>query len=108
MSVRMWCVVIVLLVGCEHSPSKPPVRAAPSDAAPAAALPFEKTAALITRADLAAKVDALAAQPRIEASHVGIGGTASAIFASWDAVRAAATPDELVLLLRHESPIVRG
>src|SRR4051812_21620536 len=99
MLVRMWCVVIAvgMSVGCEHARERPaPVtsapadaqRAAPPDASLVSAFPplrLDKTAALITRADLAAKVDVLAAQPRIEASYVGIGGSPSAIFATWDA-----------------------
>jgi hypothetical protein len=66
------------------------------------------TADLVKRPEVAALVDALAAEKVIESSHVGFGGAASDVFKKFQAIAEKATPDELAALVEHESPVVRG
>lgn len=70
--------------------------------------PLEPTRALVKRPDVAALVDALAEMKAIESSHVGAAGAKSEAFTRFERVRDAATEDEIVALLHHESPVVRG
>lgn len=105
-----------LLLSCSSSgaPATPAAPAAPTTPAapPVAKLPpappFAPTTDLVQRADLAALVDALAAERAVESSHIGAAGAPSAIYARWEAVQKAATAEELRALLRHQSPVVRG
>lgn len=53
-------------------------------------------------------VDDLAKEKSIESSHIGFAGAPSAVWAKWDAVRKAASTDELRALLGHASLVVRG
>jgi len=74
------------------SPPPPPVGPAPTFADP----------------ELARRVEQLATFSRIESSHVGAAGAPSPAFAAFEAVRERATEADLVALLRHPSPVVRG
>lgn len=82
--------------------------ATPEDAQPLPPLVLESTSALISRPEVAAAVDALAAMDSIESSHVGAGGVASKVWPAWDVLVKVATDEELLALLRHEAPSVRG
>lgn len=70
--------------------------------------PLEPTRVLVRRPELAVLVDALAEMKSIESSHVGYAGTKSVAFTRFEQVRDAATEQEIVALLHHESPVVRG
>jgi HEAT repeat protein len=80
-------------------PTNPPapVPAPPLDPAPTFRDP-----------ELGRRVQVLAGFLRIESSHIGAAGAPSAAFAAFDAVRQLATEEDLVALLRHPSPVVRG
>lgn len=69
---------------------------------------FLPTIALITDPKLVRLVDDLALSPRIDAGAIGIAGEASPIYLRFDRVVRAATRQQALALLRHESPIVRG
>ncbi|GMV41875.1 MAG: hypothetical protein AMXMBFR64_35910 [Myxococcales bacterium] len=101
------------LLACA-SPEAPAAPPAPAEAVPIAApnrlpeLVLSPTATLVKRAEVAALVDALAVEKKIESSHVGAAGAPSAIYAKWEAVEKAASSEELQALLRHERPVVRA
>ncbi|MBI4957628.1 MAG: HEAT repeat domain-containing protein [Myxococcales bacterium] len=124
-----WCALVVLAVGagCGNAHERgtattdaPPTRSAdeppdepepprpPLVTVPLPPLRLAPTGKLVARSDLAAKVDALAAASGIESSHIGAAGAPSKVWPLWDAVLGAAKPEELVALLGHESPVVRG
>src|SRR5262245_44958505 len=75
------------------------------DARPLAGRP---TAALIQRPEVAALVDDLAKEKRLESSHVGAAGAPSSAYAKFVAITAKATEGELVALLEHQNAVVRG
>ncbi|MFO0553888.1 MAG: hypothetical protein U0271_36230 [Polyangiaceae bacterium] len=76
--------------------------------APPAAGTFQPTAALVQDAELAKRVDALAASDRVESSHVGASGAQGPSYTRFLAVLEKVTSNDLRALLRHESPIVRA
>lgn len=86
--------VAVVFVACTQVQAQPSPSPAPAPAP--------------LRAELARLVDALAAMPRVESSHVGVAGAPSPAWAAWEAVKKAATATELAELVTHPSPIVRG
>lgn len=108
----------VLLVGCsskgaprDSSPSassgKPPASVEPT-APPRPALVFRPTSELVRDSAVGAAVDRLAAEKKIESSHIGAAGAPSAVYAKFDAAWDAATDADRTRLLEHESSIVRG
>ncbi|MBK6513149.1 MAG: hypothetical protein IPM79_07065 [Polyangiaceae bacterium] len=88
------------------SPAQP--GPAPASPAPGPKLTFEPTAALIKQAALAALVDDLAKEGTLESSHIGAGGAPSMVYKKFEALLAAAKDADLLALLRHDSPVVRG
>jgi hypothetical protein len=54
------------------------------------------------------RVEALAAQPRLESAQVGFAAAPSEAHAAFRAVVEQATDEQLEQLLKHESPVVRG
>jgi hypothetical protein len=74
----------------------------------AASFSGKPTAALGLRPEVASLVDALAVEKTKESSHIGPGGTPSAVFEKFSSVVAKATPAELGALLQHQSPVVRA
>lgn len=69
---------------------------------------FQPTRALLQDEALSTLVDALAHYDRIESSHVGFAGAPSEVYAAFQKVQERASREELLSLLRHESPVVRG
>lgn len=107
--------LVVLALACRPAePARngpPPVPLGQDDASRAPGpvdAGAERTPLPIARAELAARVDALARMSRVESSHIGAAGTASPAWAAFDAVVQTATPSELRALVHHESPVVRG
>lgn len=113
---RAWATLLsaVALSACGGRGGDRPVASAEASGAPsaerppAAPFPGKRTADLVGRAEVAALVDALAAEKRVESSHVGAGGTPSGVYARYAALAKAATDAELVALLEHESAVVRA
>jgi hypothetical protein len=75
---------------------------------PCSAFHGQSTAELIRRREVAALVDALAAEDTISSAAVGAAGHPSPVYKEFQAIVAKATTAELVALLAHESPVVRG
>ncbi len=93
---------LMVLLGCSD-------RAKSSDPAPAApAFTGKPTSALIQRPEIAALVDALAAETDLESSHIGAAGSPSAVYAKFTALAEKANEAEMVALLEHRSAVVRG
>ena len=69
---------------------------------------FKKTTDLVQDPKTVALVDEVAALGSVESSHIGVAGSPSAKFARYEVLRKALSEDQLLSLLLHESPIVRG
>lgn len=69
---------------------------------------FLSTPPLISDPALATLVAQLAQAPRIESARIGEGGSLSDTHALFTRITQAATPQQLVALLRHQSAVVRG
>lgn len=98
----------ILLLSCSDHRAKPEDSAPAPPKAPVSTFPGKPTAALIQRPEIAALVDDLAKEQTLESSHIGAGGTPSAVYAKFVAIQGKATEAELAALLEHQSPIVRG
>jgi hypothetical protein len=83
-------------------------KSAPEKVETHAASARKTTSELVQRPEIAALVDALAAEHRIESQYVGDRGKKSAVYEKFEALAAKATDDELAALLAHPSPVVRG
>ena len=76
--------------------------------APVAQTSFASTNELVSRSEVRALVDELAAAHRIAEKHVSYGGHASEEFKVYERLATIATDTEMIALLGHTSPIVRG
>jgi hypothetical protein len=66
------------------------------------------TNALVTTPKARTLVDRLAEQKKIASETIGAAGTPSLEYEIFAQVRRVVSPEEMVALLHHESPIVRG
>lgn len=94
---------LLVLAAC----AKAPIRTEEAAPKPAAAATLRSTAELVKDPALAAKVDQLAAKDGIQSAHIGQ-GTPSQTFALFEEIAGAASREQLLLLLQHQSPVVRG
>jgi len=103
-------VVVCLVAAACGNKAGPEPGPDPSSTAVSKGPPFagKPTSALVQRAEVATLVDDLAKEKQIESSHIGAGGSPSQVYAKFVAITKAATEAEMVALLQHESPIVRG
>jgi hypothetical protein len=85
-------ILVLLAAACG---SVPPLQTAP-------------TTQLVKDPELASRVDALARERQVESEHVGYGGAESASYARFAAVLDKASGQQELVLLKHESPIVRA
>lgn len=105
--------VVAWMVGCSGpaGPDVPPAPPLPPPAdtpapPPPTVLPGPPPA--LSNPELERRVAVLAGFGRIESSHIGAAGAPSQAFAAFVAVREVSTPADLVALLGHPSPVVRG
>jgi HEAT repeat protein len=82
--------------------------ASPATAAGPSHRTYLPTKALISDAKLARLVDVLARSQSLDSPAIGVAGEASSTYLLFDRVVHAATRQQVLALLRHESPIVRG
>jgi hypothetical protein len=113
-------ILVQAVAGCSSPPvtsepaksatSTPPIESGEPDVPrkPPAQLVFHKTEELVSDPALRKAVDALAGAKRVESSHIGEAGAPSKTFALFDSALKLATESDIVALLQHESPIVRG
>ena len=85
-----------------------PSSVAATPTPPLAPLVWKTTAEIPGDASFHTLVDELARQPAIESSHVGAAGAPSKAYAAYQKVADVASPEQVVALLMHESPVVRG
>lgn len=106
----MAVLVCLSLAACGHKadPGAPSPEPSSTSAPKPPPFPGKPTSALIQRAEVAALVDALAKEKTLESSHIGAGGSPSQVYAKFVAIEKAATEAEMIALLQHESPLVRG
>ena len=83
-------------------------RAQTSAAVEVRRMSFLPTSQLIADPALAALVEQLAPASRIESAHIGYAGSPSEVHALFTRISKAATAQQLVALLRHDSAVVRG
>ncbi len=114
MTHRIGVLLVVLSVpacggGAPAKARAPDAATAPVAAsAPVAQASFASTNELVSRPEVRALVDELAAAPRIAEKHVSYDGHASEEFKVYERLATIATDTEMVALLGHTSPIVRG
>jgi hypothetical protein len=101
--------VCALLACSREQPAEVTPEGSGSAPAPSASSAFagKPTSALVKRPNIAALVDALAAEKRVESSHVGAAGAPSDAYKKYRALVKQANADEVAALLQHESPVVR-
>jgi HEAT repeat protein len=107
-----WATVLAAVCSCTKEARPPAADGGSPLSSPALLgappLAFRKTAELIADPELAGLVDLLAAQSAIESAAVGAAGAPSAAWKAYRAVVARATPADIVALLGHQRPVVRG
>ena len=111
--IRTTALVFLLLASaCEpetqSQPVEPPSSAETEPKPSRPPLTFKKTTDISTDAAFVALVEALAKHDEMESSHVGYAGSPSKIYAAYDKLANAATPEQILALAFHERPVVRG
>jgi hypothetical protein len=102
-------VSVLALLSCADEPTPVPERGPQTTGSVATAVPLagKPTAELVKRPEVAALVDVLAAEKRVESSHIGAAGAPSRVYAKYRALVTTANAEEIVALLGHQSPVVR-